>query len=66
MSGTEADADETAASEGAQQMASSAAMALAAAERERKHIELMAKKECGRQQQEQKAEQKRQKVSQSQ
>ena len=70
VSGTEAaDSDETAASEGAQQMASSAAMALAAqaaAERERKHIELMAKKERGRQQQEQKAEQKRQKVSQSQ
>ena len=70
VSGTEAaDSDETAASEGAQQMASSAAMALAAqaaAERERKHIELMAKKERGRQQQEQKAQQKRQKVSQSQ
>ena len=46
VSGTEAaDADETAAAEGAQQMASSAAVALAVqAERERKHIELMGKR----------------------
>ena len=47
VSGSEAaDADETAGAEGAQQMASSEAMALAAqaaAEREQKHVELMKK-----------------------